>query len=284
METLMKRIIIFLISSSILVAQTFVPNISVEGNNLNSQEERIIGELRNTIEQYIASNSFSNEVYDLIVPYRITIHVTQISKSGSKMSIATNAFFSNEYDQRYIDNAWVFDFIEGEALYREMIYHPLRDIIDYYGYLIMASEMDGIEDLGGNSIFDLANEIYSRGSSSQWSKGWSPRKEDFDKLTGDFRFRRARHLYNQAFWALDDGQGTKAWYLLEEALNYLIDSQNLDSQNKFQNFFVDKHYKDCEYFVNTYQDTSLLPLYRILSPSNQDFFDMVAEPFIEELD
>ena len=280
----MKRIIFFLITSSLLFAQTFVPNVSIEGSNLNSQEERIIDELKNTIEQYIASNSFSNENYELIVPYRITIYVSQISKSGSKMSISTNAFFSNEYDQRYIDNAWVFEFSEGEALYREMMYHPLRDLIDYYGYLIMASEMDAIEDLGGNSIFDLANDIYSRGSSSPWSKGWSTRKEDFDKLTGDFRLRRARNLYNEAFWALDDDQGTKAWYFLEDALNYLIDSQNLDSQNKFLNFFVDKHYKDSEYFVNTYQDTSLLPYFRKLSPGNQDFFDMVAEPFIGELD
>ena len=122
----MKRIIFFLLSSTLLFAQTFVPNVSIEGNNLNAQEERIIEELKYTIEQYISSNSFSNEIYKLTVPYRITIYVTQISKSGSKMTISTNAFFSNEYDQRYIDNSWVFEFAEGEALYREMIYHPLR--------------------------------------------------------------------------------------------------------------------------------------------------------------
>ncbi|MCF7832504.1 MAG: DUF4835 family protein [Candidatus Marinimicrobia bacterium] len=280
----MKRIIIFLLLSSILFAQTFVPNVSVEGNNLNAQEERILEQLQATIEQYILSNSFSNERYDLEIPYRITIYVTQVTKSGSKLNIATNAFFSNEYDQRYIDNAWVFEFTEGEVLYREMMYHPLRDIIDYYGYLIMASEMDGIEDLGGNSIFDLANEIYSRGSSSRWSNGWNSRKEDFDKLTGDFRLRRARYLYNQAFWALDDNQGTKAWYLLEDALKYLIDSKNLDSQNKFLNFFVDKHFKDSEYFISVYQDTTLLPLYRKLSPENQNFFDGIVENIIEGFD
>ncbi len=279
----MKKIILLFITSSLVFAQTFVPNVSIEGNNLNAQEERIIEELKYTIEQYISSNSFSHEMYELTVPYRITIYVTQISKSGAKMTISTNAFFSNEYDQRYIDNSWVFEFAEGEALYREMMYHSLRDIIDYYGYLIMASEMDGIEELGGNSIFDLANEIYSRGSSSQWSKGWSSRKEDFDKLTGDFRLRRARYLYNQAIWAIDDGQGTKGWYFLEDALKYLIDSLKLDAQNKFLNFFIDKHYKDSEYFVNTYQDTSLLPYYRLLSPGNQDFFNEVADPFTQEL-
>ena len=47
----MKRILILLLLSSILFAQTFVPNISVEGSNLNSQEERIINELKNTIER-----------------------------------------------------------------------------------------------------------------------------------------------------------------------------------------------------------------------------------------
>jgi hypothetical protein len=275
----MKRFFILFFFTTLLFAQTFVPDIRIEGTNLNSQEERIIEELKNTIEQYISSNSFSNEIYDLQIPYRITMHVNQISQSGSKLSITANAFFSNVYDQRYIDNAWIFEFSQGEALFREMIYHPLRDMIDYYGYLIMASEMDAIEELGGNSLYDQAKEIYSRGSSSQWSKGWNTRKEDFDKLTGDFRFRKARNLYNEAFWAIEDGNGTQAWYLLEEALNFLISSQNLDAQNKFLNFFVDQHYKDSEYFVNVYQDTSLLPLFRTLSPSNNDFFDMVAMPF-----
>lgn len=278
----MKRSIILFLLTTALFAQTFIPDINVEGNNLNDQEERILEELKNSIDIYISSNSFSNEQYELYVPFRINIFVTQIARSGSKMSIAANAFFSNEYDQRYIDNAWVFEFTEGENLYREMIYHPLRDMIDYYGYLIMATEMDGIEEMGGNSLFDLATEIYSKGSSSQWSSGWSTRKEDLDKLTGDFRLRKARYLYNQAFWAIDDGHGTPAWYSLEEALNLLAESLDLDTQNKFLNFYIDKHYTDSEYFVNVYQDTSLLPLYRKLSPGNEDFFDRVAEPFIED--
>jgi len=277
----MKRLLLLLLFTSILLGQTFIPNISIEGNNLNPQEERIIEELQNTIEQYISANSFSNEQYELYVPYRINIFVTQITQNGSKMSITANAFFSNEYDQRYIDNAWVFEFSEGEALYREMLYNPLRDMIDYYGYLIMATEMDGIEDLGGNSLFDLANEIYSKGSSSRWSSGWNSRKEDFDKLTGDFRLRKARYLYNQAFWAIDDGEGTEGWYYLEEALDYLLSSLNLDSQNKFLNFYIDQHYKDCEYFTQVYQDTSFVPMYRALSPTNRDFFDSVVEPFTE---
>jgi hypothetical protein len=258
-----------------------VPNINIEGQNLNAQEERIIGELKNTIERYIYSNSFSNENYDFIVPYRITMNVTQISPSGSKIVFSVNAFFSNEYDQRYIDNSWTFEFAEGEALYREMMYHPLRDIIDYYGYLIMATEMDGIEDLGGNSLFGLATEIYSRGNSSQWSKGWNTRKEDLDKLTGDFRLRRARFLYNQAFWAIDDGNGTEAWYYLEEALKYLLESRKLDQQNKFLNFFIEQHYKDSDYFTRIFQDTGLIPFYRALAPQHESFFDEVEMNYNE---
>jgi hypothetical protein len=273
----MKRLITLLFIATIAFAQTFVPNVNIEGQNTNAQEDRILDDLRDMIEQYIMSNSFSNEQYELYVPFRINIFVTGISQTGSKMNITANAFFSNEYDQRYIDNNWNFEYAEGENLYREMIYHPLRDMIDYYGYLIMATEMDGIEEMGGNSLFDLANEIYSRGSSSQWSNGWNSRKEDFDLLTGDFRLRKARYFYNQAFWAIDDGEGTDGWYFLEEALNLLNESYYLDPQNKFLNFFIDKHYKDSEYFVQIYQDTALLPLFRSLAPSEEKYFDSVAD-------
>lgn len=264
-----------------LFAQTFYPSVSVEGTNLAAHEIRSLDELKNTIEQYISSNSFSDEVYDLQIPYRITIFVTNISQVGSKLGISVNAFFSNEYDQRYIDNNWSFEFTEGEALFREMIYNPLRDIIDYYGYLIMATELDGIEDMGGNSLYDLANETYARGVSSQWTKGWDQRKKDFDQLTSDFRLRKARNLYNEALWAIDDGEGTEAWYFLEDALNLLIESKRLEEQNKFLKFFIEMHYKDSDYFVNVYQDTSLLPLFRELSPENNKYFNSVAEPFNE---
>jgi hypothetical protein len=280
----MKKIVLlfflmFLVAA--LPAQTFDPNVNISGNNLNSREERILDELKNTMEQYIYANSFSNERYDFTIPYRINIFVTQISQSGSKIVISTNAFFSNEYDQRYVDNAWTFEYSEGEALYREMIYHPLRDIIDYYGYVIMATEMDGIEELGGNSLFALASEIYSRGSNSQWSKGWTERKRDLDKLTGDFRLRKARYLYNQAFWAIDEGKGTEGWYYLEEALKNLFESKRLDSQNKFLNFFIEQHYQDSEYFTRVYQDPGLLPYYRALAPQHEAFFDNVEMNYAE---
>ncbi|MDZ7821415.1 MAG: DUF4835 family protein [Candidatus Marinimicrobia bacterium] len=277
----MKRFLILLFAGGLLWAQSFVPNISIEGQNLDPQERRIISDLSDAIEQYIESNTFSNELYDLEVPFRITIFVTQINMSGAKRTISANGFFSNGYDQRYIDNSWEFDFTEGEALYREMMYHPLRDIIDYYGYIIMATEMDGIEDLGGNSLFDLAYEIYSRGSSSRWSRGWNERKEDLDKLTRDVNTRKARYYYNQAFWAIDDGEGTDGWYYLEEALNFLIESRRLDPQNKFLSFYIEKHYKDSEYFTKVYQDTGLLPLYRQLAPEYEDFFDDVAMTYDE---
>ncbi|MDZ7795719.1 MAG: hypothetical protein U5N56_01150 [Candidatus Marinimicrobia bacterium] len=36
--------------------------------------------------------------------------------------------------------------------------------------------------------------------------------------------RKARHYYNQALWAIDDGEGTKGWYFLENALKLLLES------------------------------------------------------------
>ncbi len=278
----MKRLLILLTLGTLLFGQTFYPVVTIEGNNFTSKEDRIVEELKNTIEQYISSNSFSNEVYNLQVPFKIKLYVTSIIQGSSKLSITANAFFSNGYDQRYIDNNWSFEYTEQEALFRDMIYHPLRDIIDYYGYLIMASELDGIEDMGGNSLFDQANEIYSRGVSSKWKKGWDKRKEDFDKLTGDFKLRKARNQYNEALWSIDDGNGTKAWYLLEDALNNLWESLELDNQNKFLKFFVEQHFKDSDYFVQIYQDTSLLPLFRKLSPNNEDYFNSIAMPFVTE--
>ncbi|MDZ7795718.1 MAG: hypothetical protein U5N56_01145 [Candidatus Marinimicrobia bacterium] len=89
----MKRIIFFLFLGGILWSQTFVPNISIEGQNLDPQEKRIINELSYTIERYIESNTFSNELYDLKVPYRITIYVTQINQRRIETKHQCERFF-----------------------------------------------------------------------------------------------------------------------------------------------------------------------------------------------
>lgn len=279
-----KRLLVFpLLLISILSAQTFVPEVNIEGQNLNAQQNRIINELKNTIEQYIFSNTFSNELYEYEVPYRIKVFIQSIRTSGATTVVTCSGFFSNSYDQRYIDNSWIFEYTEGEALYREVSYHPLRDLIDYYGYIIMGTEMDGIEDMGGNSLYNLARDIYSRGSSSKWSTGWSSRKDDFDLLVNDFRLRKARFLVNHAFWDIDEGNGTGAWYSLDEALDFLAESQRLDPKNKHLGFYIESHYKDAEYFTKVYQDTSFLPKYRRISRKHQDYFSGVASDFkIEE--
>jgi hypothetical protein len=76
---------------SFLSAQTFTPNITIEGQNLNAQEERIIGELKNTIERYIYSNSFSNE--NMILSFLTAYHERDPDiPSGSKIVFSVNAF------------------------------------------------------------------------------------------------------------------------------------------------------------------------------------------------
>ena len=276
----MKKILsLFIVLTVMLFSQTFTPDVTIESQNTNPQEERIIEELKSSIIQYINSETFSNELYDFDVIYKIKIFVKTINTGGSKNVFTCSGFFSNNYDQRYIDNSWSFEYSEGEALYRELVYHPLRDIIDYYGYIIMGTEMDGIEDMGGNSLFNLARDIYSRGSSSKWSKGWSVRKDDFELLINDFRLRKARFHLNQSFWAIDDGEGTEGWYQLQTALDYLNESKRLDPQNKHLNFYIEKHYQNAEYFVQVYQDTSFLPKFRRIAPKHQNYFDNIARSF-----
>ena len=68
----MKRLIFLILIAGVAFSQSFTPNVEITGQNMNPQEERILDDLRNMIEQYILSNSFSNEQYDLYVPFRIS--------------------------------------------------------------------------------------------------------------------------------------------------------------------------------------------------------------------
>ncbi|BFN37242.1 DUF4835 family protein [Fidelibacter multiformis] len=278
--TINKIIIFILLVPFFLCGQVLIPNVSIDSERIESSYLPEIEELEQQIAQYIQTESFSDETYDFQIPYRISIFVRSIDESGTDRVYTCEAFFTNDYDQRYYDPQWKFEYSSGSSLYRSMgIFNPLTDIIDYYGYLIVGTELDAIELLGGNAIFEKANQIIQRSQSSRWSSGWRSRIADFESITRNYRLRKARFYLSEAFWAVEDQKKDLALSKLKESLSLIQEIIRIRNKDKFTNDFIESHYKDAEYFLSALKDTSFMPLYRDITPNEKKYFDSIVDKY-----
>jgi hypothetical protein len=279
----MKTSIIILLGifiPGILFSQYLVPNVKIESERIESSDKPEIEELQNKISQYIQAKTFSNEDYDFQIPYRISILVRSIDESGSDRVYTCEGFFTNEYDQRYYDSQWKFEYSSGMSLYRSMgMPNPLTDLIDYYGYIIVGVELDAIELMGGNTIFEKAEKIIQKSQSSRWSQGWRNRAKDFEELTRNYRLRKARYYLSEAFWAVNDGKDDEALTKLKDSLRLIQEIIRIHNKDKFTNDFIEVHYKDAEFFISSLQDTSFLPIYREIIPKHKPYFDNLVREY-----
>jgi len=272
--------IVLMIIPLLITGQTLIPNVTIESERIESSYLSEINELQNSINQYIRTESFSNNDYDYEIPYRISIFVRSIDESGTEKVYTCEAFFTNDYDQRYYDSQWKFEFSSGSSLYRSTgLFNPLTDLIDYYGYLIVATELDAIELMGGNTIYEKASQIIQKSQTSRWNQGWRSRLADFERLSGNYRLRKARYLLSQAYWAIEDKEKKQALEKLKESLGLVSQIVNIHNKDKYTNDFIEAHYKDAEYFVSTLKDTSFIPLYRELAPQHHTYFNEIVRKY-----
>lgn len=269
-----------MVFSSAGYSQRFIGDVTIDAPRLDPAYQKDADELQRTLVQYINSNSFSEEAYDYDLKFRVQVFIENVDVSGSEKMFHCQAVFTNDYDQRFLEGAWKFPFTSGEAIDRNGIFHPLPGMIDYYGFLIIAGELDGMELNGGSGSYEKASQVADLAlSSSRWSYGWSGRQKLLREMVGNYRLREARLRWNEAFWFIEENDILKSRKSLSSALDNLKEIVDYKSKDKFTRGFIDYHYKDADYFQQAYQDTFFLPALRFLSPENAAYFDMLADKF-----
>ncbi|MCK5520699.1 MAG: DUF4835 family protein, partial [Candidatus Marinimicrobia bacterium] len=270
---------LLLLFSSLLLSQTLVPDINIDYKQMDSRKKNDINKLKEAMENYIYNNTFSNNDYDYDVPIKIQLYIESADESSAEVNYNCQAFFTNEGDQRYVIGGWRFPFSRGTNIFRSSLYDPIGSMIDFYGYVICATELDGIELNGGTSLFAMAQEIIEKANMSKYNSGWSTRQKMLNELSGNFRLRKARLLFNECFWNIDDELLKEAKISLEEGLKLLEERIYLKNKDKYTRIFIEHQTKNCEYFASTFQDTFFLPAFRSISPENREYFNKISNSF-----
>ncbi len=148
-------------------------------------------------------------------------------------------------DVQYYDRRAIFPFQEGETLEHDGQFTPIKGLLDFYIYLVLASEYDKLGYLEGTVFFDKAKLAMEQGKFSRYFTGWDRREELIDKIYGD-NYKRFREMKDYYFYAMsilsDDKQKAKEYIaqaveMLEEVLTK---DRDLDAAKQF----IDAHYQE----------------------------------------
>lgn len=95
------------------------------------------------------------------------------------------------------DNAWAFNYEEGQALYaNQSTFDPLTSFLDFYANVIIGFDMDSWESLGGSPYFSNAFNIVNLGANSNFSNGWTKNSNSYSRrgLVEDLLNEKYRHF------------------------------------------------------------------------------------------
>jgi len=81
-----------------------------------------------------------------------------------------------------MDNAWSFRYEKGQAMYfNQSNFDGLTSFLDYYACIIIGLDSDSYYELGGTDLFQKAQDIAVKGTSSRFGKGWALETAAFNR-------------------------------------------------------------------------------------------------------
>ena len=292
----MKKIIFIflLVFSGLNFAQELNAKVYVNLEKLETVGRDNLESFEQLIEDYLNNNKFTGADWE-----------------GDKIDCSFNIFFlssgDNVYNAQVVvtslrkvynsdseslmlriqDNNMSFNYEKNQSLYfnpRE--FDALLSFLDYYAFMIIGSDMDSYEPLGGTPFYTKAIEIAILGSNSAFSKGWSLETSAYNKrgLVEDLlrsNFQQFRiDFYDYHYNGLDilkedKKEATKNIVKLVENLDGIY--SQISRMNLLMRVFFDTKSKEIFSLVKDYPDKSILNTLKRLDPSHISIYEQGLE-------
>ena len=181
-------------------------------------------------------------------------------------------------DIQYYDRRGVFPFQEGESLEHDGQFTPLKGLIDFYVYLIIANEYDKLGYLEGTPFFEKAKAVMQQGKFDRFFTGWDRREELLDKIFSQNykRFREMKDYYFYALSILEDDEDKAREYILQ-ALGMLEEVLTADRDLDAAKQFIDAHYQEILEIFKDESNKKAIEILLKLDPDRKDIYEKFLE-------
>lgn len=180
-------------------------------------------------------------------------------------------------DIQYFDKRAVFPFQEGETMQESATYVPVRGLIDFYMFMIIANELDKYGASAGDHYFAKARGVMQEGKYSLFAYGWDIREDLVTALASDNykKFREMKDYFFYGIWSTDKAEQTRHYVM--EALKRLEEILKADKDHLAAKNFIDAHYQEMVEIFKHGKDTTPFEILSQIDPDRKKVYDEYNE-------
>ncbi|MFZ0388971.1 MAG: DUF4835 family protein [Calditrichia bacterium] len=234
--------------------QTFqCRDVAIDMAHLQSRDQEDLNELPGQIQNYINAKDWSDEKKDILITCNVRIIVETVNTQGFEKIYRVKYLISSPSGENFFDEACEFNYVPGQGFetYRTQ-FDPLLALVDFYGYMVLAGEMDTFELMGGSAFYDQALDIANQGQLSNYPLGWGKRQEEVQLITDGQHvpLREAKFYYYEGLYFIERRpEPGNARQFSKAVVDRLAQVHNTRPNSKALKRFFDSHYQEfCKLF------------------------------------
>ena len=250
---------------NLLQAQVLKASVRVDYNHLAYEEQEFLQELYTVIEDYFNNYAWTDDEYETDIEISMYVIIETVSQKSYEKIYKSQFQIKSVSGESFYDKEWEFPYQQGYSMeHNKVQFDPICHFLDYYAYLILGGELDTYDHLLGTPYYDAAQDLANRGLLSQYSRGWSNRLSELQKITNirTRPLREAKPDFFEAAYLLQEGKREEAREYGLKVLDAIKKVVNEQPNNKYLKMFFDAQYVTfAQIFQNDNENLELLVNY-----------------------
>ncbi len=297
LRSLVTVITLLFILNFTSIAQEIIANVTVNMERVEMDNRHNVQTLKNDLENYINNNRFTNIEWE---GPRIPVEISIVLSGGyggrynARLLVISKRIIDGPDEAasvafRIIDDKWSFEYAPfASHNYNLLRYNQFTTLIDFYMLLVIGFDLDTYEELGGNSAFELAKQVFQLGASIK-ADGYETISSPgtFNKFNliselNDIRYYELRKLIFAYYVDGLDKMASNKNKALEE-LDYIISEMAKFKQDKMTGpsvllqVFMDSKSLEMSQLFKDYPDKSIYDNLIYLDPANAEIYRKAKE-------
>lgn len=202
-------------------AQQLNFTVTINSDRANTQERAIFENMKTSFEQFLNGRNWIEDEFSTQekIKGNLLITINEMPSVGlfnATVQVQTlRPIFGSNYESllfNFADRNWTFEYVESQPLEfnRFSFLDNISSLLAYYAYITIGIDYDSFSLRGGDSFFEIANNIVSNAQQSP-RPGWNQNPSD----------RRNR------YWLINDLYSSQAMVSVRDAY-YLYHRQGMD--------------------------------------------------------
>ena len=205
------------LAAGLLQAQFIDVTCDLKVEQLKESDRQALPGLNEAVVAFFTSSAWEQEISDLDMSLDIQMVFLPSITLGGDRYYQAQILFTNRQDQLYFVKDAKFLYSPGRSLALSSVFDPLATLLEFYAYLLIASELDTYAQLGGSAYYSKASALAQLSQSApQLGRSWGNRIKLVEQYATNQDLRRAKAYFFAGFDAL--GAEEPDMVALKEAL------------------------------------------------------------------